>query len=118
VIPWAFLGEIMTTFSRIKEILDKVISDWDSSHHRRAILSKHDLGFGWSTRQQLLNSTAFDLPLITQDNINNRDGENANIVVALRTGVAPYPRMPIGGPYVSDSEINEIVDWINNGAPE
>jgi hypothetical protein len=30
----------------------------------------------------------------------------------------PFARMPLGGPYVSDSDIQFIADWIKDGCPQ
>jgi hypothetical protein len=106
----------VTTFARVQQILDTVIASWSHQHGRQPVLAKHDASFGWGTRDQLVNSKAFGLPLIAQDRIDGKDGANANIVVALRTGVPGYPRMPIRGPYLDDTEIQEIIDWIDAGA--
>jgi hypothetical protein len=106
----------MTTFARVHEILNTALSDWERQHGRPPIIAKHDPAFGWDTRDQLLQSVAFGLPLIAQETIDNRDGENSNLVIALKTGVPGFPRMPIRGPFLADAVIQEIVDWINGGA--
>lgn len=106
----------IASFARVQEILNGAITAWQNRTGHAPVLAKHDIGFGWATRDQLVASTAFGLPLISPDVIKNRLGAQSNLVVALRTGVAPYPRMPRGGPYLSDPEIDEIVQWINNGA--
>jgi len=106
----------MTTFARVQEILNNALANWQTRHHRLPDIAKHNAAFGWDTRAQLLGSTAFGLPLIAQEHITNGTGEQSNLVIALRTGVAPRPRMPIGGPFIGDPEILEIVDWINTGA--
>jgi hypothetical protein len=106
----------MTTFARVQEILNGALSDWQRQHGRPPIIAKHDPAFGWGTRDQLLKSVAFGLSLIAQDKIDNRDGANSNLVIALKIGVPHFPRMPIRGPYLSDAVIEEIVQWINDGA--
>ena len=106
----------MASFARVQTILSGAISNWERQHGRPAVLAKHDISFGWSTRDQLVNSVAFGLPLIAPEKISNKAGDNANLIIALRTGVPGYPRMPIRGPYLADSEIQEIADWIKAGA--
>jgi len=106
----------MATFARVQEILNSAIARWEQQHGRQAILAKHDPAFGWGSRDQLVNSVAFGLPLISPDKIGNDRAESANLIVALRSGVPGYPRMPIRGPYLSDAEIDEIADWIKTGA--
>jgi hypothetical protein len=106
----------MTTFARVQEILNTALSDWQTQHGRPPIIAKHDPAFGWDTRDQLLQSVAFGLPLIAQETIDNHDGAHSNLVIALKTGVSGFPRMPIRGPFLTDDVIAEIVDWINGGA--
>jgi hypothetical protein len=106
----------MTTFARVQEILNNALSDWERQHTRPPIIAKHDPSFGWNTRDQLLQSVAFGLPLIAQDKIDNHDGATSNLVIALKTGVTGFPRMPIRGPFLDDAVIEEIIDWINSGA--
>jgi len=103
-------------FSRVKAILDNIIAQWEARTGRAPQLFRHDLSFGWQRREQLLRSTAFGLPLITADNITNKDGINSNLVVALTRGVPGFPRMLRGGPFLEPAEIQEITDWINEGA--
>ncbi|MGX8010100.1 hypothetical protein ACVDG8_014605 [Mesorhizobium sp. ORM8.1] len=106
----------VSTFARVQQLLDKAIADWTTQHGRAPILAKHNGPFGWSTRDQLVSSKAFGLPLLSQKIIDAKDGDNANLVIALRTGIPGFPRMPNRGPYMIDAEIEEIVDWINAGA--
>jgi hypothetical protein len=106
----------MPTFERVQDILNTAIANWEQQHGRQAIVAKHDPAFGWASRDQLVNSVAFGLPLIAPATIGNNSADTSNLVIALRTGVPGYPRMPIRGPYLGDPEINEIVDWINAGA--
>jgi hypothetical protein len=105
-----------TTFVRVQHILDAAIAAWQARHGRSPVLAKHDPDFGWGSRDQLVSSVAFDVPLIAADKIGNGNGESANIIIALRAGVPGFPRMPIGGPFIDDGQIDEIVDWINGGA--
>lgn len=104
-------------FARVKEILDGAVQAWAARTGRPPILAKHDLEFGWQSRDGLLESTAFGLPLIAEEHITNKTGELSNLVIALRAGVSPYPRMPIQGPFIDYPKIDEIVEWINAGAP-
>ena len=39
-------------------------------------------------------------------------------VIDLKTGLNGKPRMPDGGPYLTDAEVQEIVDWIDAGCPD
>lgn len=106
------------SFVRVKEILSGAVAAWEKRTGDFAILTKHDPGFSFATKADLLQSQAFGFQLVSPDDITNQTGATANLVVALRTGVNGFPRMPIGGPFLSDAEIDEIVDWIDNGAPD
>jgi len=59
------------------------------------------------------------IPILTKGN-----GAQSNIVQALAgTGMfdpitGSFPRMPYGGPYFSDAQIQELSDWITKGCPE
>jgi hypothetical protein len=109
---------IPSSFGRVKEILDRVIVAWRDRTHRDPRLNRHGPQFGWATKQELLTSEAFGRRLVQPEVIGNNQGHLANIVIALRKGLTPYPRMPFGGPYIPDGEISEIEDWINRGAPD
>jgi hypothetical protein len=109
-------------FSEIETLLEKIISDWKVKHHREPdLLGAHETTkFSWETKDDLLASEALGLKLIQPEVIgqNPKRGKEANIVVALQTGVNGNPRMPDGGPYRSDTEIQKIIDWIDAGCPE
>lgn len=96
--------------------MDGAIQAWQERAGRPPILIRHSMGFGWRTKEQLLSAKAFGLPLIAPEHIGTSSGDQTNLVKALRAGVAPYPQMPIQGPYLPEAEITEIIEWINNGA--
>lgn len=106
----------MTSFSRVVELLDKARAGWETKHHRAANLARHSANFGWATRDQLVQSTAFGQPLISPETMTKGEAAKARLVIALRAGAPPFARMPVGGPFLSDAEINEIEDWISTGA--
>src|SRR5262249_27582672 len=106
------------SFPRVQEILNGAVQAWETRTGRRAQLFRHGMPFGWRTRDELLQSTARGVRLITDQDISQQTGDTSNLVVALRTGVTGFPRIPFGGPYLSAPEIQEIVDWINVGAPQ
>lgn len=56
--------------------------------------------------------------LIQPEVIGNGKGNQANLIVDLRVGFPGAGRMPLGGPFIPDSEIQEIEDWINAGCPD
>jgi hypothetical protein len=111
-------GAIVTSFVRVQTILDSIIADWSLQRERPPNLRRHGMQFGWRTKDELLQSTAFGKQLIAPEVVSNKTGETANLITALRTGVTPFPRMPMGGPFVGEPEILEIIDWINCGTPD
>jgi hypothetical protein len=111
----------MATFADVTAILDKSIGNWRTAHHRGPNLAKHQAGdptpFGWSTRDELLQSAAFGLPLINPQMIGNGRSRETNLYLALAQGVPGYPRMPNGGPFLSSTDTDTIAAWIDAGAP-
>ena len=107
-------------FGDIREILDEAIADWISQHGRIPDLqSQHQSSdFGWSTREELLAATARGFRLIDPCLIGNGMGHQTNLVIALRSGLAPFGGMPDGGPSLCDEDIGRIVAWINAGCPD
>jgi hypothetical protein len=111
-------GVVVTSFVRVQEILDAAIAEWSVQHERPPNLRRHGMQFGWRTKAELLESIAFGKRLIDPEVITSKAGDTSNLVVALRTGVPPFARMPRGGPFIGDAEIVEIVEWINCGTPD
>ncbi|WP_141502424.1 cytochrome c [Rhizobium sp. J15] len=105
-------------FSDVKTILDRIIGDWEVEHGRAPQLSTHSDNFGWSNRAQLLNSTARGRRLIQPEFVGSADASEANLIRVLTNGLPFVPRMPAGGPFLSDEEILTIKTWIESGAPE
>jgi hypothetical protein len=108
----------MVQFSRVQAILNGAVQGWETRTGHPAQLFRHGTAFGWRTRDELLQSSARGVRLITDENIAQQTGDAANLVVALRTGVPGFPRMPFGGPFLPPEQIQEIADWINAGAPD
>jgi hypothetical protein len=106
-------------FAEVKAILDQTIADWKLKNGSDPdLLGAHATNiFSWNTADELKNSTALGLQLIQLDVIgkNPKKGQKANLVIALKTGVSPHPRMPAGGPFRTDGEIQVIIDWIDGG---
>ncbi len=40
------------------------------------------------------------------------------LVMALRRGLGSIPIMPMGGPFLTEDEVQEVVRWIDQGMPE
>lgn len=112
------------TFAQVKAILDQTMADWIQQNGQPDLLGKHQTAhFSWNTAAELLVSTAKGLPLIQPEVIAQipARGVDANLVQALRVGalkpdgVHRFPRMPDGGPYRSQQEIDVITQWIDEG---
>jgi hypothetical protein len=104
-------------FDRIREILDQGLAAWERQNGPAA-LHGHGSAFKWDTKANLLAAVGHSKQLIQPDLI-GKDGASTNLVIDLRTGIAsPAFRMPKGGPFIPDPEVQEIVDWINQGCPD
>lgn len=110
------------TFARVKAILDKALTDWETDNGAPPDLSGHDIAghppMRWTTAAELRAAWGKNVQLIQPGVVGNGHGAEANLIVDLKTGLNGKPRMPIGGPYVADAEIQEIVDWIDAGCPD
>ena len=99
------------TWSRTKELLEGLMDRWKARHGQPA-LAIHD--FYWSTPQGLADNKPYGRQLIEP----GKPGRETNLVIFLRTGVGTIPRMPRGGPFLSEDEIQEIERWIDAGMPQ
>lgn len=109
----------MVGFTDVRKILDAAIGTWSAQKNRQANLSGHGAAFQWGTKAQLLAAVGHGRQLVQPEVRGNGKGDQANLVIDLRTGLAgPKSRMPEGGPYVADSDIQIIEDWINAGCPD
>lgn len=106
-----------TSFPRIKDILDRGMAAWEAANGP-ANLAGHGATFKWTTKAELMAAVGHGKRLI-QPELVGSDGTKTNLVIDLRTGISsPALRMPKGGPFIPDSEVQEIVDWINQGCPD
>lgn len=112
----------MTKFEDVKMTLDTAIAGFEQRVGRAADLSDHgDAAHGdmaWDTKEKLLAAWGHGRQLIQPEVVGNGRGEDANLVIDLRKGFGAVPkRMPLGGPFLSDAQIQAVVDWINDGCP-
>ena len=99
----------------MRELLDNIMERWERKMGRKALMKEvHGSSFVWDTPQQLANCVTFKLTMIEP----GVPGRDTNLVVFLTTGVGAFGRMPLFGPFLKDSEIDEIVRWIDAGMPE
>src|SRR5690242_6103562 len=115
-------GRSEVRWPRVKEILDGAIVGWKGLNGGREPLltQRHGAAFGWSTKEQLAAATALGFRLVDPEKVGNGHGAETNLVGALRNeeGVEFNGRMPNGGPYLGEDEIDEIVRWIDAGMPD
>src|SRR6266436_1443342 len=103
------------SFPRVKQILDEGIATWQATpgNDNPADLSGHGSTFSWATKAALLAAVGHGRRLIQPEVIGNGKGNQANLIIDLRTGISgPGSRMPMGGPFIHDPLIQEIEDWI------
>src|SRR5258708_36376676 len=104
-------------FQRVKDILDQGLAAWETQNGQ-ADLSDHGAPCKWDTKADLLAAVGHGKRLI-QAGLSGTGGAQTNLVVDLRTGISsPALRMPRGGPFIPDPQVQEIVDWINQGCPD
>jgi hypothetical protein len=107
-------------FKRVKQILDDAITTWQNApgNDNPADLSGHGPSFAWATKANLLAAVGHGRRLIQTDVIGNHKGSQANLIIDIRTGFPGAGRMPLGGPYIPNDQIQEIEDWIDAGCPD
>jgi len=109
------------SFREVKDILDSLVKTWEQQAGFEADLLVHSDDFGWETRDQLLNATAFDRRLLQPDLVGMPgQGASTNLIVALSKigGVEGAGQMPPEGPFITSENLSKIVAWIEAGAPE
>jgi hypothetical protein len=108
-------------FKDVHDILDDAIKAWTDANGAPD-LSGHNTGSApmvWATKAELLAAWGHGRRLIQPEVIGNGKGATANLVIDLKTGFGNPPRrMPNGGPYLNDADINTIIAWIDAGCPD
>ena len=97
---------------RVKEILEGVMARWERREGRKGLPGIHD--YYWESPEHLAGDTSMGRRFIEP----GVAGEDTYLVQALRRGLGTIPRMPMGGPFLSEEEIGEIARWIDDGMPE
>ena len=72
----------------------------------------HD--YRWETPRDLATDSATGKQFIEP----GVPGDETSLVVSLRKGFGSIPRMPMGGPFLKEEQIEEIARWIDSGMPE
>ena len=97
---------------RVRQILEDIMKRWEAREGRRGLPGIHD--YYWESPQHLANDSAMGMKFVEP----GLPGEETALVIALRQGLGSIPKMPMGGPFIKEDEIKEIVDWIDGGMPE
>jgi hypothetical protein len=103
-------GPIETRLEAVRRLLDAAVGARNPWHEGKRRFWNLPL-------DQFVSATVYGEPVIVLGN-----PDNSALIKALK-GVAPfdgsnYPRMPVGGPYVSDADIAFIAQWIRDGCPD
>ena len=105
-------GETPVYWPRVKEILDGVMGRWQEKWGREPLPGIHE--YYWETPQELRDSVLSGYRAI-EPGIPARE---TWFVRSLARAVGTYGKMPLKGPFLSRSEVDEIADWIDAGMPE
>ena len=97
---------------RVKAILDGIMERWKARWGREPYPGIHD--YSWETPQQLATAILSGYRAIEP----GVPGRETHLVRSLMRGVGGFGKMPLQGPFLSSTEIDEIVAWIDAGMPE
>ena len=118
------LGYVYDTeigWERVRDILDNILFGWEHRVNRRQRPNSMQQHQGpWTTKQALLAARPYGSPLVVSGMIGTGQGSQTDLVISLReaNGVGGMGRMPKGGPYALEYEIEEIRLWIDAGCPD
>lgn len=96
---------------RVKEILDGVMERWKQRWGREPYPGIH--AYHWESAQELKDSVLSGRRAIEP----GVPGRETQLVRSLTRGVGTVGKMPLRGPFLSNSEVDEIVAWIDAGMP-
>ena len=106
------LSDDVVRWPEVREVLRGILERWELREGRRGLPGIHD--YYWETPGHLANDSSMGQRFIEP----GVPGEETNLVTALRRGFGSIPRMPMNGPFLTEEEIRQIVDWIDSGMPE
>lgn len=106
------MAEAKVRWPRVQEILRQIMERWERRAGRRGLPGIH--GFYWDTPQDLANDTSMGKKFIEP----GVPAEETALIISLRKGLGSIPKMPMGGPFLTADEIQEVADWIDAGMPE
>ena len=106
------MSDDVVRWPRVQEILADIMQRWERREKRRGLPGIH--GYYWDTPQELAEDEAMGMKFIES----GVPGSETALVVSLRRGLGSIPKMPMGGPFLKEEEIQEIERWIDAGMPE
>ena len=96
----------------VKRILAEIMESWEARTGRRGLPGIHD--YYWDTPLQLANDSSMGTRFIEA----GVPAAETALIRSLRKGFGSIPKMPMGGPFVSEAKILDIEGWIDAGMPE
>ena len=84
---------------RVQEILTEIMQRWERREKRRGLPGIH--GYYWDTPQELAEDEAMGLKFIEP----GVPASETALIVSLRRGFGSIPKMPMGGPFLKEEEI-------------
>ncbi|MCY4579717.1 MAG: hypothetical protein OXD31_11820 [Chloroflexi bacterium] len=106
------MSDDVVRWPRVQEILADIMQRWERREKRRGLPGIH--GYYWDTPQELAEDEAMGMKFIES----GVPGSETALVISLRRGLGSIPKMPMGGPFLKEEEIQEIERWIDAGMPE
>ncbi len=97
---------------RVKEILENIMERWKERWGREPYPGIHE--YYWDTPQQLQESVLNGYRAIEP----GLPGRETYLVKSLYRGCGTFGKMPLRGPFLVRSEVDEIAAWIDGGMPE
>ena len=106
------MSEEIVRWPRVQQLLTDIMQRWERREKRRGLPGIH--GYYWDTPQELAEDEAMGLQFIEP----GVPASETALIVSLRRGFGAIPKMPMGGPFLKEEEIQEIEHWIDSGMPE
>lgn len=106
------MSDDVVRWPRVQQILADIMQRWERREKRRGLPGIH--GYYWDTPQELADDEAMGLKFIES----GVPASETALIISLRRGFGSIPKMPMGGPFLKEEEIQEIERWIDAGMPE
>ena len=106
------MSDEIVRWPRVQQLLTDIMQRWERREKRRGLPGIH--GYYWDTPQELAEDEAIGLQFIEP----GVPASETALIVSLRRGFGTIPKMPMGGPFLKEEEIQEIERWIDAGMPE